>query len=357
MRFGLLLLCCKVIWAILRINEKMTHPDPSKPYVQSAKVEMATLIIGADYEDYPFEGLRCTEDSITQWGFADQPANYVKESIRGLFTRLSRGRFKMVQAGKVKKYRFDNYSITDSKNWNLPGKCYSWNTEISNLKQRDYGGDWEKKIDLVIIGMSTGGHACGGIAGYADGLHRQDVNFDRKCNWNSAYHELGHSLGFGHAGNDMGNDGRIDESYGDPTSIMGRGNYQFGFSAPELWYLSWLNTGAVVYARDDPRTGTDNITLNYLDNAASSDTGVQARIYHANPEPGKNTRLYFLSFRKATFSLENKKDQKDNLATNDLLDKKKNNAEKLNNLTEDLPIMGTTTPDQNYMLKNAAESI
>jgi len=88
---------------------------------------------------------------------------------------------------------------------------------------------------------------------------------------------------------------------------MGHGNHQFGLNAPELWSQSWLNTDAVVYARDDPRPGTDTIKLNYLDNAAISGTGVQVRIYHANPEPGKNTRgrLYFLSFRKAILGLEN----------------------------------------------------
>jgi len=328
MRFGLLLLCCKVIWAsrpheaqidafvheghhfhTLKYSTKAKFPDPSKPYVESPVVKLPTLIIWADYKDHPFVGgEHCTDSRITEWGWANQTTNY-KESIYGLYSRLSRGRFEMVQASTaplVKYYRFNNFSTTKTTR-NIPGKCWSWNTELDGVLKRDFTVDWKQNIEQLIIGMSVGGCGAAGVGGAGS-----NTNWGNECNWGAVPHELGHSLGFSHAGNDPDNNGKIDGAYSDSTSYMGGAiNHQFGLNAIELWFQSWLNTGAVVYARDDPRTGTDTITLNYLDNAASSDTGVQARIYHANPEPGKNTRLYFLSFRKATFSLENKKHQKD----------------------------------------------
>jgi len=321
MKFGLLLLCCKVIWAsrpheahidafvheghhfhTLDYFQKVQKPDSSKPYVQSPKVELPTLILWTDYKDHPFGGADCTADRIEEWGWADKPTNY-RESIRGLYTRLSRGRFELVPLPwpdpKVKYFRFSNYS-TDSKTRNIPGKCFSWNTELDGLLKREFGDDWRQKIQQLIIGMSIGGCGAAGIGGGG-----RNTNWGGRCNWGAAPHEMGHSLGFDHAGNDDDNNGKIDSAYGDQTSFMGHGNHQFGLSAPELYFQAWLNTDAVVYARDVPTTGTSSITLNYLDNAATRNTGVQVLIYHANPEPGKNTRLYFLSFRKATLGLEN----------------------------------------------------
>ena len=38
-----------------------------------------------------------------------------------------------------------------------PHECFipsnSWNTELSNLLKRDFGADWKKHIDQLIIGM------------------------------------------------------------------------------------------------------------------------------------------------------------------------------------------------------------
>ncbi|HZX19457.1 MAG TPA: hypothetical protein VFF13_00410 [archaeon] len=71
-------------------------------------------------------------------------------------------------------------------------------------------------------------------------------------------HELGHNIGFHHAATDLGNDGVIDNEYGDASDFMGTGSYNVGMvqlNAPHETQFSWIPSSKVL-TLTDPGTYT-----------------------------------------------------------------------------------------------------
>jgi hypothetical protein len=121
-------------------------------------------------------------------------------------------------------------------------------------------------------------------------------------------HELGHNLGMYHASTDPNNTGKVKESYGDSSEVMGANGY-YQINAPHRLQLKWFDN-----FKDHVKTIRENETV-YIDSLdkhpVNDKVGTQIVIV---PDSDSN-RPYYLSFRTntGTFGMKEKYADKINI--------------------------------------------
>ena len=104
-------------------------------------------------------------------------------------------------------------------------------------------------------------------------------------------HELGHNIGFYHAGTDTNNDGVLENTYGDQSDIMGYSEGLREWNSPHKAQFSWVPSSEEVVISSD---GTYTISATEL-NPTTSPYPNAAKIVKSILFTGPN--YYYISFR------------------------------------------------------------